>query len=67
MTISTFASGAGVSQGVTDQYRPGFCNIGPTVGDGEARAMDRRRARQIGLGALGIGVVVGIVAVLLPV
>ena len=31
------------------------------------RAMDRRRSRQIGLSALAIGVVVGMVAVLLPV
>jgi hypothetical protein len=37
------------------------------VADDEARAMDRRRARQIGLWALAIGAVVGIVAVLLPV
>ncbi len=38
-----------------------------TVADDEARALDRRRARQIGLWALAIGVVVGFVAVLLPV
>jgi hypothetical protein len=37
------------------------------VADDEARAMDRRRARQIGLWALAIGVVVGVVAMLLPV
>ena len=38
-----------------------------TVVDDEARGMDRRRARQISIWALAIGVVVGVVAVLLPV
>jgi hypothetical protein len=37
------------------------------VVDDEARGKDRRRARQIGLAALAIGVVVGVAAALLPV
>ncbi len=37
------------------------------VPDDEARARDRRRARQIGLAAGLIGLVVAVVAVLLPV
>lgn len=36
------------------------------VGDAYARARDRRRARQIGLWALGIGILAGVGAVLLP-
>ena len=46
-----------------------FGNVGEsaTVADAEARAMDRRRSRQIGLRARAVGVVVGVVAVLLPV
>ena len=36
------------------------------VDDADARARDRRRSRQIGLASLGIGIVVGIIAVLLP-
>jgi hypothetical protein len=38
-----------------------------SVHDADARALDRRRSRQIGLASLGIGIVVGIIAVLLPV
>lgn len=50
----------------------GIFNFGPlgratSVTDDEARAMDRRRSRQISLGALAIGMVVGVVAMLLPV
>ena len=37
------------------------------VADDEARAKDRRKARQIGLAALAIGVIVGVPAALLPV
>ena len=49
----------------------GVYNFGPLGGlrevvDDEARARDRRKAREIGLLALGIGLVAGIVAVLLP-
>ena len=46
-----------------------FGTVGETtpVADAEARTMDRRRSRQIGLSALAIGVVVGTVAVFLPV
>lgn len=49
----------------------GIFNFGPlgessAVGDADARARDRRRSRQIGLASLGIGIVVGIIAVLLP-
>lgn len=36
------------------------------VADAEARAADRRRSRQIGLGALAIGVAVGVAVVFLP-
>ena len=50
----------------------GIFNFGPlgestAVGDADARARDRRRSRQIGLASLAIGIVVGIIAVLLPV
>jgi len=50
----------------------GVFNFGPlgemtTVTDADALARDRWRSRQIGLWALGIGVVVGVLAVLLPV
>jgi len=46
-----------------------FGDVGTTerVADPAARALDRRRANQIGLASLAIGVAVGIVAVLLPV
>ena len=37
------------------------------VADGAARAADRRRALQIGLGSLAIGLTAGIVAVILPI
>ena len=58
-----FCSGFG-SRGI---FNFGVLGESTGVADDEARAMDRRRARQIGLWALTIGVVVGIVAVLLPV
>jgi hypothetical protein len=50
----------------------GVFNFGPlgaatTITDSEALARDRRRARQIGLMSLGIGVVAGVIAVLLPI
>ena len=50
----------------------GVYNFGPLGGrsevvDDEARARDRRKAREIGLAALGIGLVCGVVAVLLPI
>jgi hypothetical protein len=43
-----------------------FGDVGPTerVADDAARALDRARARQIGLASLAIGVVVGVLAVL---
>jgi hypothetical protein len=49
----------------------GILNFGPvgeteSVVDDAARRLDRARARQIGLAGLGIGAVVGMVAVLLP-
>lgn len=46
-----------------------FGVLGQAIGvaDGEARAMDRRRARQISFWSLAIGVVVGVAAVFLPV
>jgi hypothetical protein len=37
------------------------------VADAEARALDQKRSRQIGLQALTIGAAVGVAAVLLPV
>jgi hypothetical protein len=37
------------------------------VEDAEARSRDRARARQIGLASLGVGILVGVLAVLLPV
>ena len=50
----------------------GVFNLGPlgkttAVSDAEALARDRRRAREISVTSIGIGVAVGIVAVLLPV
>ncbi len=49
----------------------GVFNLGPVgkteaITDPEARARDRRRAREIGLASFAVGVVVGVVAVLLP-
>jgi ferric-dicitrate binding protein FerR (iron transport regulator) len=46
-----------------------FGELGATevVADAEARAVDRRRSRQIGLAALAVGVIVAVVAALLPV
>jgi hypothetical protein len=46
-----------------------FGTLGETheVADKEARKRDRTRAMQIGLASVGIGVVVGIAAVLLPI
>jgi len=57
-----FCAGFG-SQGVYN-----FGEVGPTVAvvDVEARAQDRARATQIGLASLGIGVSVGLLAVLVP-
>jgi hypothetical protein len=45
-----------------------FGEVGPTqeVADEASRAADRTKARQIGLASAAIGVLVGIVAVLLP-
>jgi len=45
-----------------------FGQVGQTeqVPDAEARGRDRTRARQIGLASLAIGVIVAVVAVLLP-
>jgi len=50
----------------------GVFNFGPLgethqVVDDEARALDRSKARRIGLASFGIGVTVGLLAVLLPV
>jgi len=58
-----FCAGFG-SRGI---FNFGALGEASTVADDDARAMDRRRARQISMWALAIGVVVGIVAVLLPV
>ncbi len=49
----------------------GIFNFGPVgdtqaVADDAARALDRAQARRIGLAAIAIGAVVGIVAVVLP-
>jgi hypothetical protein len=45
-----------------------FGELGPTqaVGDIDDRKRDRVRATQIGLAAIGIGAVVGVIAVVLP-
>jgi len=58
-----FCAGFG-SRGI---FNFGALGEASTVADDEARGMDRRRARQISIWALAIGVVVGVVAVLLPV
>jgi hypothetical protein len=49
----------------------GIYNFGPlgrteSVADDDARSRDRRRARQIGLASLTIGLTVGVIAALLP-
>ena len=49
----------------------GVFNFGPVgpmheVLDADAKAQDRARAKQIGLASLAIGVVVGVIAVILP-
>jgi hypothetical protein len=49
----------------------GIVNFGPlgeseSVVDPEARARDRRRARQIGLASLAVGVVVGVATAIAP-
>ena len=46
-----------------------FGSVGETVtvADAEAKAMDRRRSRQISMGAFAVGAIVGVVAALLPV
>lgn len=45
-----------------------FGSLGETrhVADAEARALDRRRARQIGLASLAVGIAVAAAAVLVP-
>jgi ferric-dicitrate binding protein FerR (iron transport regulator) len=58
-----FCAGFG-SRGI---FNFGTVGESATVADPEARAMDRRRSRQISLWALAIGVIVGAIAVLLPV
>ncbi len=58
-----FCAGFG-SRGI---FNFGTLGESETVADAEARAMDRRRSRQLGLWALAIGLVVGVVAALLPV
>ncbi len=58
-----FCAGFG-SRGI---FNFGAVGESATVADPEAMAMDRRRSRQIGLWALAVGVIVGVVAALLPV
>ena len=45
-----------------------FGAVGPMhhVADAEARALDRKRARQIGAGAAAVGVIVGVLAAAVP-
>jgi hypothetical protein len=45
----------------------GEAGEGGTIADEAARAADRRRARQIGLSGLAIGIAVAVLAVLLPI
>ena len=50
----------------------GIFNFGPVggtqqVADKDARARDRARANQIGLASLAIGVIVGVVAAVIPI
>ena len=52
---------------VTRYFNFGAVGSSTTVAEAEAKAMDRRRSREISLGAFAIGVVVGVVAALLPV
>ena len=58
-----FCAGFG-SRGI---FNFGALGESTTVADDDARAKDRRRARQIGLAALAVGVVIGVAAALLPV
>jgi len=58
-----FCAGFG-SRGI---FNFGALGESDTVADDGARAIDRRRARQIGLWAFAIGVVIGVVAMLLPI
>jgi hypothetical protein len=46
-----------------------FGDVGGTerVGDGDAKRRDRRRANEIGLASLGVGLVVAVAAFLLPI
>ena len=48
-------------------YNFGRAGRTSSVAEGAARAADRRKANQIGLASLGIGLVVAVIAVLLPV
>jgi hypothetical protein len=57
-----FCAGFG-SRGI---FNFGAVGESASVADAEARALDRRRSRQIGLWALVVGVIVGVVAALLP-
>ena len=58
-----FCAGFG-SRGI---FNFGALGTTESVADDAARALDRRKARQIGIASLLIGLAVGIVAVLLPV
>jgi ferric-dicitrate binding protein FerR (iron transport regulator) len=58
-----FCAGFG-SRGI---FNFGSLGASTNVVDDEARALDRRRSRQISAWALAIGVVVGVVAALVPV
>ena len=58
-----FCAGFG-SRGI---FNFGFVGETVAVADAEAKAMDRRRSRQISLWAFAVGGVVGVVAALLPV
>jgi hypothetical protein len=60
---SRFCAGFG-ARGV---FNFGALGTATSVADAEARALDQKRSRQIGLQALTIGVAVGVAAVLLPV
>jgi hypothetical protein len=58
-----FCAGFG-SKGV---YNFGSVGTVQAVADADARSRDRRRSAEIGLASLAIGLVVGVIAVLLPI
>ncbi len=67
MTSSSFAAAGAPKMPATDsEYRPGTCNIGPAEIGRRRRAGHVGLLATLGLASLGIGVGIGVLAVLLP-